>query len=184
MPDTLQPSNTWDKRDDESDKAYEAFTAYLHLGSDRSLDKVRQKYAKSTSYKRQLQKWSSAYLWVSRASAYDASLRSEIESTQAELRNKLLKDEFNDGLLLLSKWRDLFDEAELQFEREETKKDISTIYVEVNIPGHLALAKLRREIGDQMRRALGLPLQITTQEHTGKDGGAIILKTGMNMDDL
>ncbi len=176
--------NAWDQREGETDKAYSAFVDYMHLGISRSLEKLRQKYNRNTSYTRQLAKWSSEYLWVSRASAYDASLRAEIESTQLELRKQLVKAEFDDGLLLLSKWRDLFNEAELQLHREETKKDITTVFVEVDIPSHLALAKLRREIGDQMRRALGLPLQVTTQEVTGKDGGPIILKTGMSMDDL
>lgn len=176
--------NAWDQREGETDKAYSAFVDYMHLGVDRSLDKLRQKYAKSPSYKRQLQTWSSQYLWVSRASAYDASQRAEIESMQLELRKKLIQSEFDDGMLLLSKWRDLFDTAELQAYREETKKDTTTVFVEVDVPGHLALAKLRREIGDQLRRSLSMPLQITTQEHTGKDGGAIILKTGMSMEDL
>lgn len=173
MTDQTRP---WDKRPDETDKAFKAFTDYLDFGPDRSLEKVRQKYNKNTSYIRQLGKWSSAYNWVERASAYDAHQRAEIEQVQADLRKQLLEEELKDGQLLLGKWRELLSEAELLTERLETDKNgPSRIYVEVNIPGYIGLAKLRREIGDQMRRAIGLPEKITQSQHTGENGGPVEL---------
>jgi hypothetical protein len=145
------------------------------------------KYAKSTSYKRQLQKWSSAYEWVERALAYDAYQRAEVEQVQSDLRKKLLEDELNDGQLLLGKWRELLNEAKLQTERVETEKDgPSRIYVEVNIPGYIGLAKLRHAIGDQMRRAVGLPEKITQSQHTGENGGPVEMNgtQTLKVDDL
>jgi hypothetical protein len=134
-----------------------------------------------------LQKWSSAYEWVERALAYDAYQRAEVEQVQSDLRKKLLEDELNDGQLLLGKWRELLNEAKLQTERVETEKDgPSRIYVEVNIPGYIGLAKLRHAIGDQMRRAVGLPEKITQSQHTGENGGPVEMNgtQTLKVDDL
>jgi len=57
----------------ESARAFYAFTLYRDLPvSERSLEKVQQKYDRSTSYRRQLAKWSSRFAWVERVTAYDA----------------------------------------------------------------------------------------------------------------
>jgi hypothetical protein len=180
-------SRPWDKRPDETDKAYKALTDYIDFGPDRSLEKIRQKNNKNTSYIRQLAKWSSAYNWVERASAYDVAQRAEVEQAQSEIRKKLLEDELSDGQLLLAKWRELLSKADLETERLETEKNgISKIYVEVNIPGYIGLAKLRHAIGDQMRRAIGLPEKITQSQHTGENGGPVELNgtQTLKVDDL
>ena len=68
--------DTWKARLlSESARAFHAFTLYRDLpASERSLEKVQQKYNRSTSYRRQLAKWSSRFAWVARAAAYDVSL--------------------------------------------------------------------------------------------------------------
>lgn len=163
----------WDKRPDESEKAYHVFTAYLALGPDRSHEKVRQKLGKSSGYTRQIEKWSSPFEWSKRAAAYDAAQRAETEQIQSDLRRKLLEEELNDGQLLLTKWRGLMNEAMLLTERIETEDKTQVVFVEANIPGYIGLAKLRREIGDQLRRAIGLPERITQSQHTGENGGPV-----------
>ena len=64
----------WDKREDESSKAYEWFCRYRDMGPGRSHDKLHQKYSESISKKSQTLRWSSKYAWVERAEAYDAYL--------------------------------------------------------------------------------------------------------------
>src|SRR5688572_22023905 len=110
---TDQP-RLWDKRPDETDKAYKAFTDYIDLGPDRSHEKVRQRVGKSSGYIRQLEKWSSLYEWGLRATAYDVAQRAEVEQVQSDLRKQLIEEEMADGKLLLTKWRELLNEAELQ----------------------------------------------------------------------
>lgn len=62
----------WDRREDETQRAYEVFCQYLELGPrDRSLDKVRQQLGKPSGYTRWLEEWSSKYDWVARAEAHD-----------------------------------------------------------------------------------------------------------------
>lgn len=58
----------WDRLDDESTKAYEAFAVYRDLGVNRRLDDVAAKLNKSTTI---MGRWSSQYDWVNRAAAYD-----------------------------------------------------------------------------------------------------------------
>lgn len=57
--------------DEESARAHAAKIAYVTMGPDRSLEKVRQKIGKNTSYTRQLAEWSSQYDWAATARAWD-----------------------------------------------------------------------------------------------------------------
>lgn len=64
----------WDKREDESAKAYEWFCRYRDMGPDRSHEKLNQKYSEGVSKRSLTLRWSSKYAWVERAEAYDAYL--------------------------------------------------------------------------------------------------------------
>jgi hypothetical protein len=55
----------------ESAKARAAYAAYEAMGPDRSLAKLAQTYGKSTSYKRQLERWSSQFHWPARVAEYE-----------------------------------------------------------------------------------------------------------------
>lgn len=59
----------WDRRPDESGKAFEAFSVYIQLGTTRTLDAVAKQLKKSATI---MGRWSSAYSWVSRAADYDS----------------------------------------------------------------------------------------------------------------
>jgi hypothetical protein len=61
----------------ESAKAYAAFVAYAEMGTQRSLEKVQQKYDKSTSYIRVLARWSAQHRWQERVREYDAAIAAE-----------------------------------------------------------------------------------------------------------
>lgn len=62
----------WDRRDNESAKAFSAFEIYRAMGpNERSLDAVSQKLAKSTDL---LKRWSSRHEWVKRVTAFDDSV--------------------------------------------------------------------------------------------------------------
>lgn len=64
----------WERRPDETSKSYRAFTQYLLLGPDRSLEELRKELDRKPSYLRWLEVWSSKYDWVDRATAYDAEM--------------------------------------------------------------------------------------------------------------
>ena len=69
----------WERQQGESAQAFEAFSAYLELGPDRSIRAVGQKLDKS---RQQIGKWSSRWRWQERIRAYD---------------NELLRQEFETG---------------------------------------------------------------------------------------
>lgn len=58
----------WERQTGESSRAYEAFRAYLELGSQRSAAKVGQKLGKSVTL---IGRWSAAHRWVDRVEAWE-----------------------------------------------------------------------------------------------------------------
>lgn len=63
------PEHPWERQPDETDKAYEAFRAYLELGPGRTLREVETKLGKSRQL---ISRWSSKHGWVGRADAFEA----------------------------------------------------------------------------------------------------------------
>lgn len=62
----------WDRRDNESAKAFSAFEIYRAMGpSERSLDAVRQEAGKNP---RLIERWSQRHEWVKRVTAFDDSV--------------------------------------------------------------------------------------------------------------
>ncbi|MBQ9168882.1 MAG: hypothetical protein IJX67_10830 [Oscillospiraceae bacterium] len=58
----------WERRQDESTKAYEAFCIYRDMGRERSLSKVSAKLQKSETL---MGRWSRTFDWVKRAASWD-----------------------------------------------------------------------------------------------------------------
>lgn len=58
----------WERRENESTKAYEAFCTYRDMGRERSLSKVAEKLQKSGSL---IGRWSREQDWVNRAAKWD-----------------------------------------------------------------------------------------------------------------
>lgn len=85
-------SKPWERREDESAKAFEAFEIYLHMGDNRSLSKVAQRLHKS---KTMLGRWSSRYEWQIRVVKYENELRREeydrLKKERKRIRDKQLK---------------------------------------------------------------------------------------------
>jgi len=62
---------SWDRLENKSPKAYDAFLKYCEMGPKRSLSKLQKELSKGKSL---LSRWSSKYSWVERSSAYDLHL--------------------------------------------------------------------------------------------------------------
>lgn len=170
-----EPKKAWDQRteppDKESDVAYQAFTEYREMPVPRSLRDVAQKLGKSLTL---IGRWSSKHEWVKRIEAWEAYLRTEKEAQRAQQREMLLNDEWGDYETQLAKWNDLFQRTKLHSQpRTETIEGQTVKLVEVNIGDFIALARLRKEIGDQGRRAIGLPEKITQSQLTSDKGGPV-----------
>lgn len=57
----------WERQEDESDEAFEAFCTYRDMGIERSLRAVAEKLNKSSQL---MGRWSAKYSWVDRAKAW------------------------------------------------------------------------------------------------------------------
>lgn len=83
------PLRPWDRRADESAKAFDAFAAYRDAGVARSLESVSQTYPKSVPM---MKRWSARHEWAARVAAYDtdiarrASERTEEDDVEALAR--------------------------------------------------------------------------------------------------
>ena len=78
----------WERRADESAKAYESFVAYREMGAKRSLAKVGRKLGKNLTL---IETWSARHGWVERAKAYDemiAKTQTKDEIGAAEKTNR------------------------------------------------------------------------------------------------
>jgi hypothetical protein len=79
-------NKTFEQRKKESAKAFAAFSVYLSMGPDRSLDAVGKKLGKC---KRLIERWSKQHDWISRVQAQQAHLAVvEREATEAVARSK------------------------------------------------------------------------------------------------
>lgn len=60
--------NAWDRQEDETDKAYEAFAIYRDMGNERTAISVAEQLHKSYTL---IRRWKTRYTWEDRARAYD-----------------------------------------------------------------------------------------------------------------
>lgn len=141
--------------DKESAKAYAAFLAYCDMGSGRSLRKMVEKYNKSTSYVRQLARWSIDHDWQRRVKEYD----SEQAAERNEARRKR-REEMEDRHARES-------QEEQEIARKLIKKDADK--------GHISLAsvQLLKNSREDERKALG-----------AEDSKGMALEVNANEDNL
>ena len=148
----------------ESAKAFAAFSVYLGMGPERSLEAVAQKITKSS---RLLKRWSRRYDWPGRVRAYADRLAAvEREATEALARGKAAE--------WLKRQQAL---RETEWEMQEkciaaAKRGLAAFMEREKIYVNLADIARIVEVGSRMGRlASGLATDKT--EVTGEDGGAI-----------
>lgn len=151
-------AHIWDIQEGESTRAYAAFEFYRDMGVQRSLEKTRQKLGKnSAGYLRLLQSWSSEYNWVVRTVAWDAYQREIVDQMRVQQRQALIDEELNDYHLMRAAWLKKIEDI------TPTTEDL------------VIIARLRREIGDQGRRSVGLPLNVVQNQVANENGGPLTI---------
>lgn len=78
----------WERREDESTKAFEAFCKYRDMGIQRSVRKVARELSKSETL---MARWSTTYDWVDRAAAWDSEQDRIARQQQLEDIKKMRK---------------------------------------------------------------------------------------------
>ena len=173
--------NAWERRKGEGKEAYAAFEEYIKLDADeRGLRLVAQKLGKSSAL---IMRWSSRNEWVSRAAAYDAHMaairqqeREKRERKWAIRREKLREEQLDREL----RHADALETKALKLlalnERRVTAKDEQGRPIEF-APAHASefgkAADMLKTAREFMRGVLEMPVGVTRQELTGKDGGAV-----------
>jgi hypothetical protein len=90
MADALPPL-PWEQQPGESSRAFGAFRVYRDLGPHRSLRAAAAAFygRAATSLERQVDKWSHAFRWVERATAWDGHLDAEARQAQEKARRDM-----------------------------------------------------------------------------------------------
>jgi prophage DNA circulation protein len=127
----------------ESAKAYAAFVAYAEMGSQRSLEKVCQRYAKSIPV---LKRWSAQHHWQERVRQYDAAVLEEHNAALRAKRNQEIERLRQDALLDAKTLRQLG--RGLSARLGETIKDMKAEDIE---PKHVA--SLLRTVAQSLEAA-------------------------------
>lgn len=129
----------WEQLPEETSTAYYRFSIYLELGADRSIREVGEKLGKSKGYEKQLEKWSSKYHWVKRASAYDRHcIRKSLNNRQEIIDTVMSKmlaasEEVTDGLLEIAKGEKKFSPSEADTLTQRLKA-IESILDRIGVP--------------------------------------------------
>lgn len=162
-------ANKWDKLQDESDKAYEAFLEYIKMPlGERSQDAVAKKLSKS---KPLITRWAAKYDWKDRASAFDTTKGQTVvearikEESKWEQRKAKLKIEHREKeLLAADKMRQkAFDILDTLPIAKRTHKDDGTGVVTVINPAssteYQAAVRMIAAASEIERAVLGLDIK-------------------------
>jgi len=154
----------YEQQPKESAKAFAAFSEYLGMGAERSLEAVRVKCGKSS---RLVQRWSSRWNWGERVRAYEENLAAiEGQATEALTREKAEQRLKRQGEQLDEEWRNR-DEA-LKLARAAMDRWFANEKRCGSLEGIARLLDLASKLG---RLSSGMATDKT--EVTGGDGGAI-----------
>jgi hypothetical protein len=91
---------SYERQDDETKKAFEAFVEYRNMGLDRSLREVAKKLDKSLTL---IGRWSSANNWVERAGEYDKEMDRKALIEDEKKRREMVKRHANASVLFQQK---------------------------------------------------------------------------------
>lgn len=180
--------NLWDKREDESKKAYKAFCDYRDMGEARSLRALHDKYIEPscnnaiTKSRSSLNTWSANHDWQNRVDAWDEHMLSSQTQSREDAVQELLDSELRDYNVQLEKWTEAYRRTPLH-EVQYTADD-GRVFVKMNHDDLYRMAKWRDEIAKQGRRALGLPEKVTEKHTQGDINLNVTWDTDLGDDDL
>ena len=154
----------FEKQGRETDKAFAAFSLYLSLGPQRSLEAVATKLGKS---KRLMERWCKRHAWVARVQAQTEYLA----GLEREVTGGLVRAKANEWLARQQKLR----EAEWDMHEQciaAARRGLTAYMEREKIYANLADIARMVEVASKMGRlASGMATDKT--EVTGDDGGAI-----------
>jgi len=160
----MKDRKAFEQLENESDKAFAAFSLYLSLGPQRCIAAVGHKLGKSVAL---IERWSARWRWAQRVTAHAGHMASvEHAAQEAELRAKA------------AEWlRRQTDLKEREWEMHEkciaaARRALTAFMERDKVYANLAdIARILEVASKLGRMASGLATE--TVEHTGEDGGPI-----------
>ena len=155
---------TFEQQPKESAKAFAAFSVYLNLGPERSLETVRVKCGKSS---RLIQRWSSRWKWAERVEAHTGYLATvEREAVEVVARGKSAEWLKRQQALRETEW-EMHEKC-----IAAAKRGLAAFMEREKVYANLADISRMLEVASKLGRlASGLATDKT--EVTGEDGGPI-----------
>lgn len=132
----------WERQQGESAQAFEAFTTYLEMGTERSIRKVGQKLDKSRT---QIGKWSSTWNWQERVRSYDNELEKEARKKAIADRKAMTKRHIGIAMQLQKKALEALDSL--------SAEDMSAKDVKEFIKMATDLERLNRTLEEESSKA-------------------------------
>lgn len=161
----------WEQREGEKEVAYQAFLNYRNQTGRRSLRRVAQSLDKSLTL---IGEWSAEHEWVARVFAWDKSEQQRVDAERQQLQREIMDEELADVRLLKRRFDEMLNQTKLHVREAVIELNGEKVQpVKLNIADWRDLIRMRRELGDQFRRAVGLPEKVTQTQVTGKDDGPV-----------
>ena len=167
---------TWDRRDNETSQAYQAFAIYRDMGIGRSTVRVAETLHKSVGL---INRWSGQHQWVERVRAYDqyidAQAQKKAERDAITRKAKMLERHASIGRVLQTKavehlqahqidqTKDAIAAARLGVDLERKSEGLPEYLIEIMNASDVDLTKQYNEL----LSALGADVQV--DEPTGED---------------
>jgi hypothetical protein len=186
----------------ESDAAIVACNDWLRMGAGRNLreliDSYSQKITRNRGFKPPslsygtIRQWASSFNWSERATEYDANF----EAIRNEERAKVFASELVSDFGRIRKLLELADFLEGQLYEQDPDGNFHNVWnpdvksvgsgdnaerVDIERFNPAIISEYRATMKDIAEEVGGRTKKL---EHTGADGGAIIIKTGMSLDEL
>jgi len=159
----------------ESDKAFAAFSLYLSMGPERSIDEVAHKLNKSRTI---IGRWSGRWQWVDRVAAHAQHLALvEREATEALARGKSAEWLTRQQTLRETEWE--MHEKCIAAARRGLEAYLEREKVYANLSDIARMLEIASKLG---RLATGMPTDKT--EITGEDGGPIRVEISAALDKI
>ena len=168
-------AHIFEQQPKESAKAFAAFSIYLNMGPERSLEAVAQKVAKCS---RLIKRWSRRFDWGSRVAAHGAHLAAvEREATEAVARGKSAEWLVRQQTLRETEW-EMHEKC-----IAAAKRGLDAYMEREKVYANLADIARMLEIASKLGRlASGMATEKT--EVTGEDGGPIRVELSAALDKI
>jgi hypothetical protein len=153
----------FEQRPNESAKAFAAFSLYLSLGNDRSLDAVAQKLGRCKAL---MERWSKRHRWVERTDAYVRHLA----KVEAEAQTALVREKAAEWGKRQQELRE--EEWQLRGELVTAARNVLKRFTEGGKGATLGDIARALELASKLGR-LSSGLATDKTEVTGQDGGPI-----------